>query len=86
MKVRNGFVSNSSSSSFILSKKELTLEQIRGLSSWVNVHNSSSYADGYDHYIRETSNYYFGSVSYHCGLKEQLQGLNISEDRFDLEG
>ena len=86
MKTRSGFVSNSSSSSFILSKKDLTLEQIRGFTSWVNIHNSLEYAKEDEHSIAETSNYFFGSVSYHSSIKEQLTGLNISEDQYDLEG
>lgn len=86
MKTRSGFVSNSSSSSFILPKKGLTLEQIRGFSSWVNIHNELEYAKEDDHSVAETSNYFFGSVSYHCSIKEQLAGLNINEDQYDLEG
>jgi len=86
MKTRSGFVSNSSSSSFILPKKDLTLEQIRGFTSWVNIHNEQEYGKGDDHYVLETTNYFFGSVSYHCGLKDQLAGLSIVEDQYDLEG
>ncbi len=85
MKLRTGFVSNSSSSSFILPKADLTLEQLRAFSSWVNVHNNSSYSLQEDHCIHETTKYYFGRVSLHCGLKDQLEGLNIKEDQYDLE-
>lgn len=35
MKIRNGFVSNSSSSSFILNKKDLTAEQIEQIKNYV---------------------------------------------------
>jgi len=86
LKIRDCFVSNSSSSSFILSKKDISLEQIRGFTSWVNIYNEQEYGDGANNYVTETSNYFFGSVSYSCGIKEQLTGLNIKEDQYDLEG
>ena len=86
MKIRSSFVANSSSSSFILPKKDLTLEQIRGFTSWVNIHNDSEFSKGDDHCILESLNYFFGTVSYHCGLEDQLSGLNINEDTYDLEG
>ncbi len=84
MKTRIGFISNSSSSSFILPKKDLTLEQIRGFTSWVNLHNEAGHTD--DHCVNETAHYFFGSVSYRSGLEEQLEGLGIVEDLYDLEG
>lgn len=86
LKTRVGFVSNSSSSSFILPKKDLTLEQLRAFSSWVNIHNNSNYSIQDGHVIHETNNYYFGSVSYHCGLKDQLLGLGIQDTQYDIEG
>jgi len=84
VKIRNSFVSNSSSSSFILPKKDLTLEQMRGFTSWVNIHNERGMDD--DNYIIETSNYFFGTVGYQSGIKDQLSGLGIQEDNYDLEG
>ena len=42
MKVRTSLVSNSSTSSFILQKKDLSEEKIRGFSSWLNLHNLTS--------------------------------------------
>jgi hypothetical protein len=86
MKTRSGFVSNSSSSSFILPKKDLTLEQLRVLTSWINNYNESEYGRDEDHHVQETTHYFFGYVSYHCGLKDQLVGLKINEDQYDLEG
>lgn len=83
MKKREGFVSNSSSSSFILSKKKLTSIQLEGLSSWVNVYNNSSY--GLSESITETKNYFFGRVDYLVSIKDQLLGLGIDSDKYDLE-
>jgi len=85
MRLRIGFISNSSSSSFILSKKELTPEQIKGFTSWANIHNNV-YCAQENHYIVETTNYYFGTVSYHSSLEDQLEGLGIRKDQYDLEG
>jgi len=83
MKTRASFVSNSSSSSFILPKKELSLEQLEGFTSWVTLHNKTGHLE--DTYINETVNYFFGSVNKHCGIKEQLAGLNIPKESYDLE-
>jgi len=86
VKTRDCFVSNSSSSSFILPKKDLTLEQIRGFTSWVNIYNEQEFGKDDDHHVTETSNYFFGSVSYNCSIREQLAGLRIEDDQYDLEG
>jgi len=86
LKIRLGFVSNSSSSSFVLSKKELTPNQKKGFSSWVDIHNETFSNMRDDHCIYESTNYFFGQVDYHSGLKEQLTGLVISKDKYDLDG
>ena len=85
MMTRFGFVSNSSSSSFILPKKELTLEQREGFSSWVNIYNNSNYSIQEDTSIMETANYFFGKVSNNCSIKEQLSGLGITGLYYELE-
>lgn len=65
MKVRNGFVSNSSSSSFCLGKNYMTLEQIRLFSEWLknreedsNIYEQKYYFLGeLDHYDEELLDY-----------------------------
>ena len=62
MKIRNGFVSNSSSSSFCLGKYFLTDEQIKEFSYQLDDLNEGNYGEGY---IDEDKNYFMGTVSYH---------------------
>lgn len=57
MKVRVGFVSNSSSVSFVVDKADMTQEQIRGFRELI---------EGGDHYetcVQESSKHFFGSLS-----------------------
>jgi len=82
MKMRLGFVSNSSSSSFILPKKGLTPEQNKVISSWIHRYNMRAFDD---HCVYETSSYFFGSVSYHCNLEDLLVGLKIPKEQYELE-
>ena len=58
MKNRQGFVSNSSSSSFVIGKNFMTDEQISKFSDLVNGFNTN---DG-DTYIFEDEKYFFGEV------------------------
>jgi len=63
MKIRNGFVSNSSSSSFCLGKSYMTQEQIKLFSEWVN---REEYADEYcETYIDEHKHYFLGKIGHH---------------------
>lgn len=63
MKIRNGFVSNSSSSSFVIAKHFMTDDQIEAFSKWCSEDHSEN-EDGYEYeygvYINETSLYFFG--------------------------
>ena len=62
MKYRNGFVSNSSSSSFIIGKAHMTERQIKSLSKLVLVFNDDE--EHYDSYITESEYYFVGNVEY----------------------
>jgi len=64
MKVRIGFVSNSSSCSFVLDKKGMTGEQIREFQGVY--HKAQVQTD--DTYIYESEKHFHGSVSMHDEL------------------
>lgn len=60
MKVRNGFISNSSSSSFVISKHCMTDEQIKEFNEFLN-ENDSEEDEYYEYGFYDHSNvYYFG--------------------------
>lgn len=67
MKIRNGFVSNSSSSSFVVAKVFLTKEQIEEVRNFFREHNDSE--DEY--YVHESEHYFTGS------------GENYYDSKFD---
>jgi len=49
MKIRSGFVSNSSSSSFIIERKNLTKKQISKIKNHIDEHNKMDPLDQYNH-------------------------------------
>ena len=62
-KFRTGFVSNSSSSTFVIGKNFMSKEQIREFKELINDTEDNSYFD--ETYINEDKNYFFGDISHH---------------------
>lgn len=78
MKLRLGFVSNSSSSSFVLLKSNMTDQEIDLFRSWVEKeHNKSS-----EGYIYETRSTFSGDKNYHIDLPDSIKSLT---DKFEYE-
>ena len=71
MKIRQGFVSNSSSSSFVLGKNFMTPEQIKKFSNKLDEINEVNYGEGY---IFESEYYFHGEVSDHNTLLDEILG------------
>ena len=68
MKIRNGFVSNSSSSSFVLGKYFLTDEQIKQFKNALSDINENSY----EGYIGETKHYFQGEADNNSSTLDDL--------------
>ena len=77
MKKRYGFVSNSSSSSFVIGKNFMSEEQALSFHFMLDELNE---ANGEEGYIFETEHYFHGTVSFHNKrLHELLDNLNLTE-------
>ena len=61
MKIRIGFVSNSSSSSFCVAKCYMTPEQVQQFREWLVEEENELY----ETYIHEGEHYFFGEISVH---------------------
>lgn len=59
MKVRTGFVSNSSSQSFCLGKAYMTPAQVELFSGWLSKHRGDMGEEGY---VYERPHYFFGTI------------------------
>lgn len=77
MKLRSGFVSNSSSSSFVIGKAYMTPEQIKQFKLFLSG-NRFNY-DG-DTCIVESDYYFNGRVSYHDDVLEFLKSIGVDPD------
>lgn len=77
MKVRIGFVSNSSSSSFVLGKSYMTPEQIKKFSKFMkNYYDRNNYDD--ETSIGETEFYFQGTISHHNDtVRDFLDGIGV---------
>ncbi len=62
MKIRSGFVSNSSSSSFVLDKDSMVECQLKEFRKLINESNNES---GGDTYIHESERHFHGNLSMH---------------------
>ncbi len=81
MKVRMGFVSNSSSSSFVLCKAHMTKEQIKAMSKWVDKYDEGEWGDGSP---QESVGHFFGAVSYHAELEKFLDTIGVKKEAIDM--
>ena len=80
MKVRSGFVSNSSSSSFCLGKAYMTPEQVTLFSDWLGKHNK----DFEEGYVFQTGHYFFGTIDQsEEAMFEFLDSIGIDEQYVD---
>ena len=78
MKIRLGFVSNSSSSSFVIGKNFMTKKQIEEFSIWANQFNEDD--DTCESYIHEDNYYFFGEISIHESekIKSFLKNIKVN--------
>jgi hypothetical protein len=80
MKIRNGFVSNSSTSSFVIGKNYMTEEQIEDFRKKLNFWTSLKDESMYETYIGETPLYFQGELSMHnTVVQEWLKQNNLSK-------
>lgn len=84
MKIRNGFVSNSSSSSFVVSLDKLSGRDLARLLDYPS--NNESYSDYWNISVNLNANILRGSTAMDNGnLSEFCQAYNITCDGFEWE-
>ncbi len=84
MKIRTGFVSNSSSCSFCIAKCYMTNEQIEAFSDWLSKMRDVVEIPGtnvkplYETYINEYDYYFIGEMSQHeSQVREFLERIGV---------
>jgi len=100
MKVRNGFVSNSSSSSFVIGKYFMTPEQIKEFHNIVKMFGEATYENGLgpieymeyliefddDTYISEDDKYFFGQIgNNHYEIVAQFMEKHKLETKYSVD-
>jgi len=79
MKIRSGFVSNSSSSSFVIDKDKLLKEILQKFRELMNDYNREQ--PGGEGYIYESPKHFFGEISYHATeIREFIKQNKIEID------
>ena len=73
MKIRNGFVSNSSSSSFVVGKEYMTDKQIKKFAKWIKSYNENT-CEGW---IFDTEFYFHGTVDQGYEAKDYLLDIGV---------
>jgi hypothetical protein len=75
MKIRNGFVSNSSSSSFVINKAQLTPEQIEKILNYKNEH----------YYIQDVSFVIFGTGEWYNDetMGAYFEAIGVPDDALE---
>jgi hypothetical protein len=76
MKLRTGFVSNSSSSSFVLLKSHLTEEQVNRFSEWADCEHNGIAREGY---VYESKSAFHGELDYHIDRESVADCLTHAE-------
>ena len=82
MKIRNGFVSNSSSSSFVIGKYFMTQEQIKAFRIKIT-EISNSFEGEYGAYLDESDHYFYGEVDHEAYdlYRELLDEIGVGSDK-----
>ena len=76
MKIRSYFVSNSSSSSFVVGKAHMTNDQIEKFQKWLQ----HEY-DTFDGWISETKHYFLGTIDIHdSAVIDFLTNIGIDKE------